>query len=520
MWNSLFLLLFFPTAIFSSLPNPINVTFASVNFRNILQWSPGHGTPADTKYSVRYVIYGTKQVYLVQHCTEITRTRCDLSVETADQEEGYIAKVRAVGRNGNSKWVETPRFDPMIDTDFGPPHLSVEVEDKYVIIRMEGPMRYLPHNHTPQVSMATLYPHMKYNLSIHNTYRGEIRHFTLTSKLFKYRILDHGTEYCFSARTKLEDRLMPSKHHSSEWHCVATPEVTLIERLEKIVLISTTVPVVLLCLLAAGAYVLHKYLSGRDEMSPGMLNRSIFPAPAFANTCEKINIVFSNTGIPLNTLYPKLPFSPIVNPSPVPQRRVAPTLNDIIDDSSVEFGDSSVEYGAVSRDDENIEDGYKKKEFEIEAASSGSAYASQNSSVQTSSSSVSLVFLNNSEENQQGLQENSYVSQVQSPNVVSSSGYASHNGTRPINQSVDLPDDYAFVGEGDAEDVDLSSEEQEEEEEDKDFLNVNWSPTTRTLLIPGLDLGVGQREGGNLIWELFCEAAVRRGGTVRIGEEF
>ncbi|XP_055088125.1 interleukin-20 receptor subunit alpha isoform X2 [Periophthalmus magnuspinnatus] len=443
MWASLFLMLVFCTAL-SSTPNPTNVTFASENFRNILKWSPGYGTPADTKYSVRYAIYGDsleKRVHwrTALHCTEISRTWCDLSVETSDLEHGYFAKVRAVSQKRHSKWVETPnRFDPKIETEFGPPHVSLEVDDKYVIISMEGPMRYLPHNHTSQVSMATLYPHMTYNLSIHNTHTGVIRHFTLSSKQFKYRIVDQGIEYCFSAKTKIEDRHMPSKHHSSACHCIATPKVPLIDRLEKII-ICTTVSVVLLCLLAVGGYVLHKYLSGTDQRSPYILNPTFYPPP-LPIPSENFNIIV----IPVNTF-----------------------------------------------------------------ASSGGTYASQNSFLQTSPSSVHLPLLSKPVENHHGLslQKNSETGTLQlqfsqnessdvieGGSVISSTGYAAQSlrPEQPTNQLDDLPDDYGVLGLSRAEDTEeVGSEEQED-----GFLHLDWSPKSRTLIIPGLDLGLGQRDRG------------------------
>lgn len=52
---------------------------------------------------------------------------------------------------------------------FGPPLVSVELEDNTAIVTLKGPMRFQPNNHSPAVSMATLYPQMVYNLSINNS---------------------------------------------------------------------------------------------------------------------------------------------------------------------------------------------------------------------------------------------------------------------------------------------------------------------------------------------------------------
>lgn len=56
---------------------------------------------------------------------------------------------------------------------FGPPLVSVDIENNSAIIKLKGPMRYQPDNHTPAVSMATLYPQMMYNLSIRNSHRSK-----------------------------------------------------------------------------------------------------------------------------------------------------------------------------------------------------------------------------------------------------------------------------------------------------------------------------------------------------------
>lgn len=53
----------------------------------------------------------------VRRCTKIVRSRCDLSDETWDPEEGYYARVRAVSRRAVSAWALTRwRFDPKTDS--------------------------------------------------------------------------------------------------------------------------------------------------------------------------------------------------------------------------------------------------------------------------------------------------------------------------------------------------------------------------------------------------------------------
>lgn len=502
MWPCLFLVLLCHTAVFSSPPQPTNVTFTSVNLRNILQWSPGKDTPADTKYRVLYAIYGDSKEKRVHwrpalHCAEITRTWCDLSEETSDLEHGYYAKVRAMSRKRNSEWAWThKRFDPKIDTEFGPPHVSVEVDDKYVFVTIEGPMKYLPNNNTPQVSMATLY-HMIYNLSVHNTRNGQIRHFTLTSNQYNYRTMDHGAEICFSAKTLL--KYMPAKHHSSAWLCITTPGAPLIDRLERIVIISTAVPGVLLCLLAVGSYLLHKYLLGADQRSPVNLFQrmpAFFPPPVPVQS-ERINVIVVTVPKdeePVKKLCPELS-----NVIPAPE---APKRQD-------NCGSERPSHDVGGCDVKNQR--YKPKEWQIAAESSGGAYASQNSFLQ-SQSSISNVFTNqpreelsqnasSSVDEEEFVVSSGYASQIAlSPQpsdrshdlpddygFVSCAGYAPQHerAARSMNQSDLLPDDYGFVGLAAAEEADDSS-----------CLQIDWSPTTQRLIIPGLDLGTEREEGG------------------------
>lgn len=55
----------------------------------------------------------------------------------------------------------------------GPPLLSVEIENNSATITMMGPMRYPSNNHTPALSMVTLYAEMTYNLSVRNTHLNQ-----------------------------------------------------------------------------------------------------------------------------------------------------------------------------------------------------------------------------------------------------------------------------------------------------------------------------------------------------------
>ncbi|CAB1424181.1 unnamed protein product [Pleuronectes platessa] len=287
MWK-LWFLLYLGTLDFtvsSSPPSPVNVAFSSVNLRNVLHWSPGNSTSEYTIFTVQYAIYGDsvegskgRRVNWrgVHQCTDTVRSWCDLSNETWDQEQGYYARVRAVGRRASSKWTMTlRRFDPKLDTSLGPPLVSVETEGNNAIVALKGPMRYQPDNHTPVISMATIYPHMTYNLSVRNGHHGQTHYFTVVSRLYKHHV-KHQMEYCFSAKSRLVS--IPMQCESSAWLCITTPPDPMTFHLLSLIW-GITVPSLCLCGLMVVGYFLHNYLMGKGQKKPDTLNTSFPPPP-------------------------------------------------------------------------------------------------------------------------------------------------------------------------------------------------------------------------------------------------
>uniref|UniRef100_A0A3P8TMW9 Interleukin 20 receptor, alpha n=1 Tax=Amphiprion percula TaxID=161767 RepID=A0A3P8TMW9_AMPPE len=260
---------------------PVNVSFSSLNLRNVLHWFPADGTPDHTHFNVEYAIYGDSikgskgrrvNWRAVKKCTEIRRTWCDLSNEMWDLEQGYHARVRAVGRKSSSKWTVTRRrFDPKLDTNFGPPLVSVEIENDGLTINLKGPMRYQPNNQTPVVSMATLYPQMTYIVSIRNNQRNQVHHFSVVTGPFKYQLLDYNTEYCFSAESKFLS--MPIQCQSSPWQCITTPKDPVVVQMQWVV-VGIVVPSLCVCVMVVAAYFLYHYLTGKGQKNPYILIHS------------------------------------------------------------------------------------------------------------------------------------------------------------------------------------------------------------------------------------------------------
>ncbi|XP_077409474.1 interleukin-20 receptor subunit alpha [Vanacampus margaritifer] len=252
-------------------PSPVNVTFSSVNLRNVLKWDPGHETPADTRYSVEFAFYGDNvggnqgNWRPVQRCRQTEMTQCDLTRETWDAEHSYYGRVRAVG-SAPSKWIRTRmRFVPKVDTTFGKPQISVEVKDKHAIVYLSGPIRYQADHHAPPISMALLYPQMHYNISVFNSRQKRVHHFPVTSSPFKYELLDFETEYCFSAKARFIS--LDFKCHQSEMLCITTGKDPIPVQVQ-MAIFGIVVPSLCMCIFLVVGYILYHYLMGNGRKNP------------------------------------------------------------------------------------------------------------------------------------------------------------------------------------------------------------------------------------------------------------
>ncbi|XP_023808980.1 interleukin-20 receptor subunit alpha [Oryzias latipes] len=349
-------------------PSPINVSFSSVNLRNVLHWLPGHDTPNDTHFTVQYAIYGESvdggnqlKWMAVRQCTAIVRTWCDLSAQTSDLDDGYYARVRSVVRKKSSKWTGLQRrFDPKEETRLGPPLITVEVHNNTATITLKGPMRYQLNNQTTAISMAEIYTHMTYNLSVHNTHLDQMHHYVLQKGFFKYRLLSYNTKYCFSAQSRL--LFMPIECQRSAWYCITTAQDPLIEQLQRVV-VGIIFPFLFICVIVVAGFILHRYMSGKEEKSPSVLKKPFdkfplqnkpfdkFPLDQTIHDCPvtednrtaKEPLLHPIDQCPNNTPPPS--YSP---PSYSPQRPAEP--EELQNDFSVEYGDLFVTVDSEGRE--------------------------------------------------------------------------------------------------------------------------------------------------------------------------
>uniref|UniRef100_A0A8C6K6R5 Interleukin 10 receptor, alpha n=1 Tax=Nothobranchius furzeri TaxID=105023 RepID=A0A8C6K6R5_NOTFU len=362
------------------LPIPTGVHFSSVNLRTVLHWSPGHGSPEDTRFTVEYAIYGettNKRKGIlwrpVRQCMDIGGTWCDLSAQMQDLEQAYYARVRALRRKSSSKWAETQRYDLKTETVFGPPSVTVEIENNSATVTLVGPMRYSPTNHSLAVSMNSIYPHTSYNLFIHNTYLDKMHHIPVSASPYKYQLMAYNTKYCFSAKSRFVSIEMRSE--SSPWHCLTTPKDPVIEQLQKS-LVGIVVPFLCLCVILVVGCCLYSYLSGKDQKSPHILKPISFSPPPLKHPPENVNlIVISTIGQPPHpNLKPKIAAPPSGYASQNLPEMPFQEQDEHLDESSIDYSTVSKQdkTGATSRDE-----GDDGNDLMCEHHTSGGNYAPQ-----------------------------------------------------------------------------------------------------------------------------------------------
>lgn len=119
---------------FGKLPDPINVTMESFNFRNTLRWN----RPADLKEMVTYIVQykidvSSNKVDYKTICVTYEE-QCNTSVITYKS----FVRVKAQLNPNESEWV-TIHFDPYIQTIIGAPKLEVSSRSGYLDVSFNGP---------------------------------------------------------------------------------------------------------------------------------------------------------------------------------------------------------------------------------------------------------------------------------------------------------------------------------------------------------------------------------------------
>ncbi|XP_077000235.1 interleukin-20 receptor subunit alpha isoform X2 [Tamandua tetradactyla] len=210
----------FPCVV-GGLPKPTNITFSSINMRNVLQWNPPEGLKGvEVIYMVQYFIYGQKKWLNKPECRNISRTSCDLSAETSDYEHQYYAKVKAIWKTNCSEWAETGRFYPFLETQIGPPAVALTTDEKSITVVLKAPEKWKRNPEDSSISMQQIYSNLMYNVSVYNTKSSRTWSQCVSNQTWVLSWLEQDTLYCVHVESYIPGAPRPTQ--PSERQCVRT----------------------------------------------------------------------------------------------------------------------------------------------------------------------------------------------------------------------------------------------------------------------------------------------------------
>ncbi|XP_037376354.1 interleukin-20 receptor subunit alpha isoform X2 [Talpa occidentalis] len=252
------------------LPEPTNITFLSINMKNILQWSPPQGLQgAEVIYTVQYFIYGQKKWMNKSECRNINETYCDLSAETSDYEHQYYARVKAIWGTNCSKWAETARFYPFLQTQIGPPEVALTTDEKSISIVLKAPEKWKKNPEESSISMQQIYSNLKYNVSVYNTKSNRTWSQCVTNHTLVLSWLEPDTLYCIHVESYIPGP--PRLAQPSERQCVNTLKDQTSTLKIKIIfwyILPTSITVFVFCVMG---YSMYRYIHVGKEKHPANL---------------------------------------------------------------------------------------------------------------------------------------------------------------------------------------------------------------------------------------------------------
>ncbi|XP_019650630.1 interleukin-20 receptor subunit alpha isoform X2 [Ailuropoda melanoleuca] len=239
--------------------------------RNILQWSPPEGLQgAEVTYTVQYFIrYGQKKWLNKSECRNINRTCCDLSVETSDYEHQYYAKVKATWERNCSKWAETGRFYPFLETQIGPPRVALTTDEKSISIVLTAPEKWKRNPEDSPISMQQIYSNLKYNVSVYNTKSNRTWSQDVTNHTLVLSWLEPDTLYCVRVESFVPGP--PRLAQPSDKQCVRTLKDQASALKVKIIFWYVLPVSVTVFLFSVMGYSMYRYIHVGKEKHPANL---------------------------------------------------------------------------------------------------------------------------------------------------------------------------------------------------------------------------------------------------------
>ncbi|XP_076784165.1 interleukin-20 receptor subunit alpha isoform X2 [Arvicanthis niloticus] len=256
--------------VFCGLPKPTNITFLSIDMKNVLHWNPPEGLHrVEVTYTVQYFIYGQKKWLSTSKCSSISRTYCDLSVETSDYKHQFYAKVKAIWETRCSEWVETERFYPFLETQVSPPEVALTTGEKSISIALTAPEKWKrnPEDHT--VSMQQIYPNLKYNVSVYNTKSKRMWSQCITNSSLMLSWLEPNTVYCVHVESLVPGS--PRLPLPSQKQCISTLEVQTSTWKDKVIFWYVLPTSVIMFLFSVIGYSVYRYIHVGKEKHPANL---------------------------------------------------------------------------------------------------------------------------------------------------------------------------------------------------------------------------------------------------------
>ncbi|OCT57655.1 uncharacterized protein LOC108704661 [Xenopus laevis] len=175
-----------------------HVTFESVNFEFILQWSR-EDLREDVVFSVEYKRYGDKEWSIKNECQNISRPFCNLTSEIAGDvellEHEYYGRVRASSKNCFSDWVMSERLYPREYTHIGQPEVLYVKDANSITIFVNTPYIPVKNKDGEPQTMQDLYMFFEYHLSLSILEKHDMWQKTQTDNKFKVTGLKPNTKY-------------------------------------------------------------------------------------------------------------------------------------------------------------------------------------------------------------------------------------------------------------------------------------------------------------------------------------
>ncbi|KAM5263991.1 interleukin-20 receptor subunit alpha [Ctenodactylus gundi] len=252
------------------LPRPKNVSFFSINMKNVFQWNPPEGLQgAEVTYTVQYFIYGQKKWLNKPECRNISKTYCDLSAETSDYEHQYYAKVKAIWKTNCSRWAETDRFYPFLETQIGPPKVALTTDEKSMSIVLTAPEKWKRNPGDCAISMRQIYSNLKYNVSVYDMKSNRTWSHFVTNHTLVFSWLEPDSVYCVQVESFIPGPPRPTQR--SQEQCVSTlkdPATALKVRIIFWYVLPTSVIVLLF---SVTGYSIYRYIHVGKEKHPANL---------------------------------------------------------------------------------------------------------------------------------------------------------------------------------------------------------------------------------------------------------